>query len=83
MFNMIYPTYIIAYCIDNDTFFVTNQRNFFYQHNIEFKDETKAINFFEKSIPHFINVRNDLMKSAGQKSSNSIYLENTKKHYTE
>jgi hypothetical protein len=31
-----YATWIIAYCLDTDSFFATNKRHFFWEYNDEF-----------------------------------------------
>ena len=36
-FSTEHATWIIAYCIDADSFFCTNQRYFFWEHDKEFE----------------------------------------------
>lgn len=38
-----YATWVIAYCLDTDSFFVTNQRHFFWEYNDEFQCENDAV----------------------------------------
>ena len=45
-FSDIYATWIIAYCLDTDSFFATNQRHFFWEYNDEFQCENDAVNYF-------------------------------------
>lgn len=75
-------TYIIAFCPDTDSFFVTNQRYFYYECPlIEFENEDRCISYFEQHIFEFLAIRNQIMRGFGQKESNRIYLENTKRSY--
>ena len=77
-----YSTYIIAYCVDTNSFFVTNQRCFFYEYDKEFKTEEEGILYFKHHIKDFVNIRNNILKSTGGWSeSDFIYLENTSVSY--
>lgn len=48
-FNTEFDTYIIAFCPDTDSWFVTNKRFFYYEYNKEFETEEDGIDFFKKS----------------------------------
>lgn len=75
-------TYIIAFCPDTDSFFVTNQRYFYYECSLlEFECEERCISYFERHVFEFVAIRNQIMRNFGQKEKNNVYLENTKKHY--
>lgn len=82
-FNTEYPTWVIAFCPDTNSFFVTNQRHFFWQYNQEFWSEKEAIDFFENHICIFVKERNEIAKRCGGIGiSNNIFLEDTMKMYT-
>lgn len=76
-----YPTWIIAFCPDTDSFFVTNKRYFFWQSREEFESEEDGIEYFETHAAKFGNTRNEIMKFFGQKVTDSVFLENTNKEY--
>ena len=77
-------TWIIAFCPDSDSFFATNKRAFFWETEEEFNTEADAINYFEKQINYFLDVKNEIMSNIilGWKTSDKVYMENTHKWYT-
>ena len=74
-FNTKYPTWIIAFCPDINSFFVTNQRHFFWESEEEFNSENDGINYFEQNISYFIDIANKTIHT------NKVWLENTSKWY--
>ena len=58
-FSKSYPTWIIAYCLDANSFFATDQRCFFWEHNNEFSCESDAIIFFKTHLDEFRKIRNE------------------------
>ena len=81
-FNTEYSTWIIAFCPDTDSFFVTNQRHFFYVFEEEFDTEEAAIDYFENCFEYFIEVENIMMRNMIYGwDSNKVFLENTNKWY--
>lgn len=81
-FSKSYPTWIIAYCLDTNFFFVTDQRNFFWQYNDEFSCERDAINYFKTHLDEFRKIRNEILDSTGGWNTNSdLYLENTRESF--
>ena len=40
-FNTEFPTWIIAFCPDTDSWFVTNKRFFYYEYEKEFETERR------------------------------------------
>lgn len=69
-------TYIIAFCPDTDSFFITNERHFYYEHEKDFESERQAIEYFKTNGNEFIPIRNKLMQEMGQRNQNHVYLEN-------
>lgn len=83
-FNTKYPTWIIAYCVDTDSFFVTNERHFFWQYEKEFLSEENAIEYFENHVNEFIEKHNEIAKNVGGGRYNNyhIFLKNTERMYS-
>lgn len=82
-FSKVYPTWIIAYCPDANSFFITNQRHFFWEYNSEFKSEEEAIVYFKSYLKKFLDLRNGILKSTGGWSLQSdLYLENTNERFS-
>lgn len=48
-FNTTFPTWIIAFCPDTDSWFVTNQRFFYYEYEKEFATKGEGIAFFKNN----------------------------------
>lgn len=83
-FNKEYDTYIIAYCLDTDEFFVTNQRYWWWQYQKEFLNEQDGINYFENHLDEFFQIANELRKCSGFYSSlkdKDLFLNNTNRFY--
>ena len=74
-FDTKYPTWIIAFCPDINSFFVTNERHFFWESEEEFDSEEAGINYFENHIQRFLTVAN--LRDYTER----IWLENTQKWY--
>lgn len=77
-FSTEFPTWIIAYCPDTDSWFCTNKRFFYYEHQKEFQCEKDAIHYFKNHIDEFV----DLTQQMHPNKPNSIFLENTKTTHT-
>ncbi len=75
LFNTKYPTWIIAFCPDTNSFFVTNERYFFWESEEEFDSEEAGIYYFEHQTQRFMNVANQMVYTE------RIWLENTQKWY--
>lgn len=81
-FNDTYSSWIIAYCLDTNSFFVTNQRHFFWEYDTEFLRERDAIDYFRSHIDEFARIRKDILaNSGGWKSNSDIFLENTQERF--
>lgn len=48
-FNTKFDTYIIAFCPDTDSWFVTNERFFYYEYDKEFQTKEEGILYFKKN----------------------------------
>lgn len=81
-FSTEYPTWIIGYCIDTDSFFCTNQRCFFWEYDKEFESEQEAIQYFKNHVYEFVVVRNEIAETCGGiRKDGMIFLENTKERW--
>ena len=82
-FNTKYPTWIIAYCPDDNCFFVTNERHFFWESEEEFDSEEEAIDYVKNNVEYFLEVSNGIQGQIrpGITIINRIWLENTGKFY--
>lgn len=72
-----FPTYILAFCPDTDSWFATNNRFFFYEYPIEFDTEKAAIDYFKENTEKFLVLNMRIM--SGQRPSfneGGVYLEN-------
>lgn len=77
-----YATWIIAYCLDTDSFFVTNQRHFFWEYDDEFQCENDAINYFRNHLNEFRNARKEILSHCGGWSiDKDLFLKNTKERF--
>lgn len=74
-FDTKYPTWIIAFCPDTTSFFVTNERHFFWESEEEFDSEEAGIYYFEHQVQQFMNVANQIIYTE------RVWLENTQKWY--
>ena len=72
-------TFIIAYCPDTDSWFVTKERFFYYEYPKEFMSEEDGICYFKNNIRLFFD-RVAEMKTIC--CPIGVYLENTKQFFT-
>ena len=77
-FRTEFPTWIIAYCVDTNSWFCTNQRFFYYEYPDEFQCENDAVYYFENHVEEFV----ELTREMHPNKTNNVFLENTKKWYT-
>lgn len=82
-FSKEYSTWIIAYCIDLDTFFITRERGFYWEHEKTFNSNLDAVQYFENNINEFVSIKNSLLMQAVQfyKPESRVWLANTEKWY--
>lgn len=81
-FSKSYSTWIIAYCLDTNSFFVTNQRHFFWEYEGEFQRENDAVIYFKTHLDEFFKTRNEVLSKTGGWNVNSdLYLENTREKF--
>jgi len=76
-FSTEFHTYIIAFCPDTDSWFVTKKRFFYYEYDKEFSTEEEGISFFKENSNIFYNeeIRMGVYRPSFRK--NGVLLENT------
>lgn len=77
-FNTEFPTWIIAYCVDTNSWFCTNERFFYYEYPKEFECENDAIEYFRNHADEFFK----LSRIMHPKNISSIFLENTMEEWS-
>lgn len=75
-FNTEFKTYIIAFCPDTDSWFVTNKRFFYYEYNKEFETEEDGINFFKDNPQIFYNEEIRMGVDRPSFRKNGVWLDN-------
>ena len=76
-FTTEFPTWIIAYCIDTNSWFCTNQRFFYYEYPKEFECENDAIEYFRNHIPEFSALTREMYPGR----NTDVFLENTREKW--
>ena len=79
-FSTVFPTWIIAYCPDTDSWFCTNRRFFYYEYSREFHCESDAIEYFRNNIDEFASIGRSLHSIRG---TSNVFLENTGERWTQ
>lgn len=59
-FDTEFGTYIIAFCQDVDSWFVTNKRFFFYEYKKEFNTYSDAKTYFMNNTDLFLSIRQNM-----------------------
>lgn len=77
-FDTKFPTYILAFCLDTDSWFVTNERAFFYEYPMDFPNEEAAIAYFKRNPNVFMGLEKSMMTYRPSFREGGVYLENTK-----
>ena len=85
-YNTKFSTWVIAYCIDTASFYVTDERFWYWQFNKEFDTELEGIEYFENHVNDFINIEQKLRSTAmigyyADPFNNPVFLHNTRKFY--
>ena len=80
-FNTKSKTYIIAFCPDSNSFFVTNERHFYWEFEEEFDSEEAGVVYFEHHINDFLAINNEIMDKMCNYQTDKVWLENTRKFY--
>ena len=77
-FSTKFSTYILAFCPDTDSWFVTNQRFFFYEYPMDFPKEETAIEYFKRNPGVFYNLEKEMDVYRPSFYNDGVWLENTK-----
>ena len=75
-FNTKFPTWIIAFCPDTDSWFVTDRRFLYYEYEKEFATEEDGIAFFKENPKIFYDeeIRMEVYRPSFRE--NGVWLEN-------
>lgn len=76
-FNTEFPTWILAYCVDTNSWFCTNKRFFYYEYPVEFGSENEGIEYFKEHVTEFFKLSQEMHP----KKIGSMFLENVIKVY--
>jgi hypothetical protein len=77
-FSDTYKTWVVGYCLDTDSFFVTNQRHFFWQSDEEFASKKEGVEYFKNNITQFRSIRENILnKTGGWNTNKKFFLEDT------
>lgn len=77
-FNKEFDTYIIAFCPDTCSWFVTNKRFFYYEYEKEFQTEEAGIEFFRSNLKIFYDIEIEMGIYRPDFTNGKVYLENIK-----
>lgn len=77
-FNTEFPTYILAFCPDTDSWFATNQRFFYYEYPMDFPNEKAAIDYFKRNPDVFLKIEENMETYRPSFYSGGVWLENTR-----
>lgn len=77
-FSTEFPTYILAFCPDTDSWFATNQRFFYYEYPMDFPNEKAAIDYFKMNPDVFLKIEENMEVYRPSFYSGGVWLENTK-----
>ena len=73
-----FDTWILAFCLDSDSWFATNRRFFFYEYPMEFPNEKAAIDYFKRNPNEFLNLENNIGVYRPCFNKSGVWLDNTK-----
>jgi len=76
-FSTQFPTWIIAFCPDTDSWFVTNNRFFYYEYDKEFLNENDGIAFFKNNPKIFYDEEIRMGCYRPYFRANCVLLDNT------
>lgn len=77
-FTTKFPTWIIAFNPDLDSWFVTNERFFYYEYDKEFETEEEGIEFFKKNAKLFYDIEVKMKVYRPSFYESGVWLENLK-----
>lgn len=81
-FSTEFPTYILAFCPDSDSWFATNQRFFYYEYPMDFPNEKAAIDYFKRNPDVFLKIEEGMGVYRPSFFDGGVWLENTRQLVT-
>ena len=76
-FSTEFPTYILAFCPDSDSWFATNQRFFYYEYPMDFQNEENAIAYFKRNPDIFLRLEKSMEVYRPSFFDGGVWLDNT------
>ena len=73
-----FPTYILAFCPDSDSWFATNQRFFYYEFPMDFPNEEAAIDYFRRNPDVFLKIEKNMEVYRSSFFDGGVWLDNTR-----
>jgi hypothetical protein len=73
-FNKEFNTYVIAYCVDTNSWFITKQRYWYFQFDNEFNTYNEALEFFGSNQDMILDQQHKMEQT--YKPSTKVILEN-------
>lgn len=77
-FSTEFPTYILAFCPDTDSWFATNQRFFYYEYPMDFPNEEAAIGYFKRHPDVFLKLEESMGVYRPSFFNGGVWLDNTR-----
>ena len=72
-----FSTWIIAFCPDTDSWFVTMERYFYYEYERKFESEEEGIHFFKTHPEIFMKIEIEMGIYRPSFYKDGVWLENT------
>ena len=76
-FTTEFPTYILAFCPDTDSWFATNQRFFYYEYPMDFPNEEAAISYLKRNPDVFVKLEKSMGVYRPSFRENGVWVDNT------
>jgi hypothetical protein len=74
-FSTIYDTYVVAYCPDTNSWFITNERHWYFQFENEFASWDDGYLWFSNNLGLVIDTQNEMLQSNNQKLKDCAWLD--------
>lgn len=71
-----FSTWIIAFCPDANSWFVTNERHFYFEFPFEFKTEQAGIDYFLENTSIFYSIESEICRRNLEFDECTVYLDN-------
>ena len=76
-FDTKFDTYVIAFCPDTDSWFVTDERFFYYEYEREFQTKEEGIKFFKENPKIFYDIEISMKVYRPSVLEKGVWLDDT------